>query len=146
MRNFLIKIMAKAKTGGLTIMELVIVLAVIAIISAILMPNLFGIADRSRLRSDIQSTLVLRNAANLYRLERGTAPAGGDITTILHTLHTEGYLMSRIYYNHTQSDGAVWVLHNGNIYLSVPDTLSDHINNLSRQEQDLIRTRIDTAP
>ena len=56
---------------GLTLMEIVIVLAVIAILGAIIIPNFSGYTDRARLRSDIQNARVIQSAIDLYKVEAG---------------------------------------------------------------------------
>ena len=92
-------------TKGFTLLELLIALAIIAIIAAILIPNFFATTDRARLRSDIQSARVIQNAIELYRAERGTAPAG-SMEEILNHLTTVGFLRAR--YVDIQSELAVW--------------------------------------
>jgi len=97
----------KTKTKkGFTLLELLIALAILAIIAAILIPNFFATTDRARLRSDIQSARVIQNAIELYRAERGAAPTG-DMNTILTNLQASGFLRAR--YTDIQTEGAVWV-------------------------------------
>lgn len=57
---------------GLTLMELIIVLAVIAIISAIIAPNFIAATNRAKLKSDVQSAAVLQSAIELYNAEHAT--------------------------------------------------------------------------
>jgi len=91
---------------GFSLLELLIALAILAIIAAILIPNFFATTDRARLRSDIQSARVIQSAIELYRAERGTAPTG-DINAILTNLQSSGFLRAR--YTDIQTGGAVWV-------------------------------------
>ena len=81
----------KKITKGFTLLELLIVLAIIAIIAAILIPNFFATTDRARLRSDIQSARVIQNAIGLYQAERSSAPTG-SVTQIIEHLYQMGFL------------------------------------------------------
>jgi len=119
---------------GITLIELTIVLTILAIIGAIVVPNFFGITDRARARSDIQSTVIIRNAFELYRLERGSAPAGANANAVLETLYGAGFLSSPLTDDDPQTNEAVWVLEDGAIMLTLPNgifssvssSLSDH--------------------
>ena len=100
--------MHKAKKG-FTLLELLIALAILAIIAAILIPNFFATTDRARLRSDIQSARVIQNAIELYRAERGNAPQG-DMTAVRIRLIETGFLRERD--ADPQTEGAVWAYDN----------------------------------
>ena len=98
--------MQKKNTRGFTLLELLIALAILAIIAAILIPNFFATTDRARLRSDIQSARVIQNAIELYRAERGEMPEGTNMSTILETLSGAGFL--NVSHYDIQTEGAVW--------------------------------------
>ena len=90
----------KGKSAGLTLIELIIVLALVAIIGAILIPNFLNTTDRARLRSDIQSARVLQNALDLYNAEqsepmRTTLPMEGETGSIIAALDASGYIDAR---------------------------------------------------
>jgi len=91
--------------SGFSLLELLIALAILAIIAAILIPNFFATTDRARLRSDIQSARVIQNAIELYRAERGATPAG-DMSAVLATLTDTGFMRERD--ARPQTEGAVW--------------------------------------
>jgi type II secretory pathway pseudopilin PulG len=95
--------------SGITLMELTIVLAILAIIAAILIPAFLNTTDRARLRSDIQSARVIHNAMELYRAERGRAVSGANMEAILNTLRTAGYLEAR--HTDIQTTDARWETH-----------------------------------
>ena len=95
--------------GGLTLMELIIVLSVIAIIGAILAPNFMSQSERSRLRSDIASTRVIQSAIDSYNAEQTTSiTMGNDVSTvIIPRLKDRGYL-SPSSSTDPVTDGATW--------------------------------------
>ena len=125
--------------SGFTLIELIIVLAIVAIIGAILIPNFLNTTDRARLRSDIQTTRVLQNALDLHNIEQPTPITGGGIDTIISTLDERGYIDTRRV--RVQTDGAVFVLDsNGDVKLNISSASSNSVrttlyNQLSDQER-----------
>ncbi len=89
-----------------TLVELVIVIAVIAIISAIVLPNFTGTTEKSRLKADVQSTRILQNASELYDAEQATPLARSSFATDCAELKTAGYLKNEELA--VQTSGAVW--------------------------------------
>ena len=138
--------MKKSHTGGFTLLELLIALAIIAIIAAILIPNFFATTDRARLRSDIQSARVIQSAIELYRAERnaepaGIVPAGGgapNAQAIVDHLYNADFLNSN---SAPQTEGAVWAWDTTrravvvNIAGSTSDGVHDAFRRLSETEQ-----------
>lgn len=92
---------------GLTLIELIIVLAVIAIIGAILIPNFLNTTDKARLKSDIQSARVIQNAVELYDAEQTHPISKTDMEDMLEELNDKGYVDARQAV--IQTDGAEWV-------------------------------------
>ena len=95
-------------TKGLTLIELTIVLAILAIIAAILIPSFLTTMERARLRGDIQSARIIQNALDLYRAERGHSVGGADMEAKLLNLTAAGFVDAR--YTDIQTDGAAWVV------------------------------------
>ena len=94
---------------GLTLMELIIVLAVIAIIGAILAPNFLYATDKARIKSDIESARVIQAAIESYNAEQAAPMPAGDVTgSIIPALAAKGYL-SASDASSPQTDAAVWV-------------------------------------
>ena len=98
--------MQKKKNSGFTLLELLIALAILAIIAAIIIPNFFATTDRARLRSDIASARVIQNAMELYHAERGENLRDLGITEILNRLNAADFVDVDI--DDTQSEGATW--------------------------------------
>ena len=125
---------------GVTLIEILIVIAIIAIIGAIVIPNFLGGTDRARLRSDLQSTQVIRSAMDLYQVENGAAPSGINADDIFARLYEERYLTTRLESGDTQTSGLTWILDNGLIFLQVSsDFPSSLISGLSPQDLSLIQ-------
>jgi len=122
-------------------MELIIVMALLAIVAAILVPMFINTTDRARLRSDIQSARVIQNAIDLYRVERGVSVQGNDMAAILENLDDAGYLNAR---NATlQTEGATWfrdAVRGVLVDISAsPSSVRDVYQNLTVAEREMVR-------
>lgn len=99
----------RKKNAGLTLMELTIVLAIIAIIGLIIVPLFLLSTDRARLRADIQSARVIQSAIEQHQIDHGTRVAGSpDVDQMVANLATAGYINPRNV--RIQTEGAAWVL------------------------------------
>ena len=126
-------------TKGFTLMELIIVLALLAIIAAILIPMFLNTTDRARLRSDIQSARVIQNAIDLYRIETSCFPVGANPDAIITTLGEAGYLDSRNAI--PQTEGARWVIDDDyRVFIDITNSpqVRDLIENLSEADRQMV--------
>ncbi len=92
---------------GLTLLELIIVLAIIAILSAIIVPSFANTTDKARLKGDVQSAKVLQNAFELYDTEQSEPITKSDLASAVEQLNEKGYLSKKEY--KLQTHNAKWV-------------------------------------
>lgn len=59
---------------GFTMIELIIVVAIMGILAAILVPSFAGMSRKSRLKSDIRTVQTLQKQVDLYYAENGRYP------------------------------------------------------------------------
>lgn len=108
---------------GFTMIELIIVVAIMGILAAILVPSFASMSRKSRLTSDIRTLQTIQKQIDLYYAEKGSYP-GGPITDgaeigahVGESLVNEGYIDSKYFSGKNprnplllQTDGAsaVW--------------------------------------
>ena len=128
------------KRKGFTLVELIIVMAIVAIIGAILIPSFLNTTDRARLRSDVQSVRVLQNALELHNIEQVIPIATGTaMDDIITTLDERGYIDARRVA--VQTPGASFILNSGgNVALNIAGVTNSNVrttlySQLSDQER-----------
>lgn len=71
------------KRSGFTLVELVVVVLILGILTAVAAPKLFDTAGDARTNASRQSLTVIRDAIELYRSQVGSYPAAGTFSTDL---------------------------------------------------------------
>ncbi len=97
---------------GFTMIELIIVVAIMGILAAILVPSFASMSRKSRLTSDIRTLQTIQKQIDLYYAERGTYPTpagtmtdGGEIGAQVGSLLVqEGYIDSKYFSNHVATN------------------------------------------
>lgn len=81
----------KSRKGGFTLVELMVVVAVIAILAAIAMPQFLSAADRARSAKETADIQIIKNATQLYMIDKNV-----DTPPTVENLYKEGYLTEHV--------------------------------------------------
>ena len=81
----------KSRKGGFTLVELMVVVAVIAILAAIAMPQFLSAADRARNAKETADIQIIKNATQLYMIDKNV-----DTAPTVENLYKEGYLTEHV--------------------------------------------------
>lgn len=85
------KNLKKSRKGGFTLVELMVVVAVIAILAAIAMPQFLSAADRARNAKETADIQIIKNATQLYMIDKNV-----DTPPTVENLYKEGYLTEHV--------------------------------------------------
>lgn len=89
----LLKSKAKLRTvpdAGLTLVEMIVVLAIIALVAAIIVPNVIGRPDQARVTVAKTDLKTISAALKMYRLDNGDYPTTEQGLAALSTRPTSG--------------------------------------------------------
>ncbi|MBP3887077.1 MAG: prepilin-type N-terminal cleavage/methylation domain-containing protein [Cellulosilyticum sp.] len=100
------KLMSKIRDNekGFTIIELIIVVAIMGIIGALLVPSYGTISAKARLTTDISTIKTLKRTVDSYRAEKGRNPSSETFDDLIKELKKAGYLDSQV---SLQTDGNI---------------------------------------
>ena len=122
------------KKNGFTLIELIVVLAIMAAISAIAIPNFANIAEKSKLKSDIQSARIIDNAKDLYESESND-DLGNTASDMVQNLKAKNYLKKELT---PQTKSGVWILDNDIIKIDISacsESVKKNYLNLNEDEK-----------
>lgn len=79
--------------NGFTLMEMIVVIAILGALAALAIPRFTGVLANSQEKTDQANIRIVESAIELYQAEKGELPTGVDTFNELVTeLHRVGYL------------------------------------------------------
>lgn len=78
----------KSRKGGFTLVELMVVVAVIAILAAIAMPQFLSAADRARNAKETADIQIIKNATQLYMIVKNVYLKSTYLLHLFDTIHS----------------------------------------------------------
>ena len=79
------------RSRGFTLIELMVVVAVIAILAGIAMPQFMSAADKAKSAKEVADMQIIKNATQLYMIDRNV-----DTPPTVENLYKEGYLTENV--------------------------------------------------
>lgn len=80
---------------GFTLIELIVVIAIMGIIGAVLVPQFSTMSLRSRMSTDVSSIQAAQTQVEVYYNEKGTWPDGANGDAVITSLVSEDLIDSR---------------------------------------------------
>ena len=114
----------KRNEKGFTMVELIIVVAIMGIIGALLVPAFGSMSAKARLTTDLSTVKTLKRTADSYKAEVGSYPTATELTGLNSALAAKGYLDASAV---IQTSGAsiTYTPADGSITLNVKGAISD---------------------
>lgn len=86
----------KEKVKGFTLMEVIVVIAILGALTALALPKFTGVLANSQMKTDLANVRLVESAVELYRAEKESLPTGATFDGLVTTLNTAGYLKNTV--------------------------------------------------
>lgn len=128
--------MKSKQKRGFTLVELVIVIAVIAILSAVLVPSFIAIIDKAKSTSDVQLAKSIEKDLLSYNTELDVAPSAPDIRFIASKIKNNKTKKQELVPTNKENKSFWYDIENQKIILSTGEDLESSSNNTVKAQVD----------
>ncbi|WP_373483454.1 prepilin-type N-terminal cleavage/methylation domain-containing protein [Acetobacterium sp.] len=118
------KIIRLNNVHGFTMMEVIVVIAILGALAALAIPRFTGVLANSQKKTDLANIRIVESAAELYEAEKGEMDSAVDTFDELITqLNVAGYLKNTELT--AVSEGKIFTYNSGTKKISLEDDPSD---------------------
>lgn len=127
---------------GFTMVELIIVVAIMGIIGALLVPAFGTMSAKARITTDLSTVKTLKRTADSFKAEVGSYPSASNLASLNSALGAKGYLDASAVIK-TSGASVSYDSGGGAIKLEVSNALADKdiskaISNLYNENKDYL--------
>jgi len=96
-------LMKRQNKNGFSLIELLVVISIIGVLSAVLTANFMGMRERARDAQKIQDLYAIKNALRMYYNDKQTYPVSGSLNLAIGASYMPS--ISSVGYTYTQTNG-----------------------------------------
>lgn len=88
---------------GFTLVELIVVMAILAVLAGLAVPKFASILDTSKVKADVSNRDLVQKALDIYQADKGVYPDSADFATLMTDtdfVGETGYIKGKIEKSH----------------------------------------------